>query len=363
MDCPNIFLDARPRNWESSEMKARLIGKPGSKYHVISRFVDRKFAMGDDRSKRIFAQIMFSQAAFTGVEILTYCIMSNHFHILLRIPERPESGLDEQEVLRRLGKIWKENKVENLKATFATMREVSVEGDALVERELDRFRRRMFDLSEFMKDVKQRFSTWYNQANERKGTLFEERFKSVLVQDGQALRMMAAYIDLNPVRAGIVSDPADYLWCGYALAVSGNQDRRRGLRTIMTDPQDTRPPSAHSWKKIAKRYRLWLHERGLETHHRDGRQKKRGFSRTELIATWDAKGAIPPATLLRCKARCMTEALIYGDQAFVEKTIVELRGIIPGKRPRPNKSDDGLCTLVNLRKEPAQRPCAKTLRK
>jgi len=315
-------------------MKARLIGKPGSKYHVISRFVDRQFAMGDEKSKRIFSQIMFSQAAFTGVEILTYCIMSNHFHILLRVPERPDSAvLDEEEVLRRLGKIWKENKVENLKATFANMREISVEGDVLVERELDRFRRRMFDLSEFMKDVKQRFSTWFNQTNERKGTLFEERFKSVIVQDGH------------------VTDPADYLWCGYSRAVGGNKDRRQGLRTIMTDPRDTRPltPRAHPWKNVAKRYRAWLHERGLETHHRDGRQKKRGFSRAQLIANWNSKGAIPPATLLRCKARCMTEALIYGDEEFIEETINELRAKIPGKRPKANAGDDGLCTLVNLR--------------
>jgi len=328
-------------------MKRRLIGKPGSKYHVISRFVDRQFAMGDDASKRMFSQIMLSQAAFTGVEILTYCIMSNHFHILLRVPERPE--LPEKEVLRRLGHIWKVKKVENLKERFEYLREISVEGDALVERELDRFRRRMFDLSEFMKDVKQRFSTWFNQTNERKGTLFEERFKSVIVQDGQALRMMAAYIDLNPVRAGIVSDPADYLWCGYARAVGGNEDRRRGLRSIMVDPRDTRPASAHPWKDISKRYRQWLHQRGIETHHRDGRQKKRGFTRAELIKAWDSSGAIPPAVLLRCKARCMTEALIYGDQQFVEHTIDDVRQAIAVKRPKAHEGEDGLCTLVNLR--------------
>jgi len=203
-----------------------------------------------------------------------------------------------------------------------------------------------------MKDVKQRFSTWFNQTNERKGTLFEERFKSVIVQDGQALRMMAAYIDLNPVRAGIVEDPADYLWCGYAGAVGGNKDRRRGLRTIMTDPRDTRPPSAHPWKKVAKRYRLWLHDRGLETHHRDGRQKKRGFTRDQLIASWQSEGAIPPAVLLRCKARCMTESLIYGDHAFLDENIDELREKIPSKKPRANKTGDGLCSLVNLRKKP-----------
>jgi len=341
------MLDVETIPREEHTMKPRLIGKPGSKYHVISRFVDKQFAMGNDASKRMFQEIMMSQAAFTGVEILTYCIMSNHFHILLRVPERPE--LPEAEVLRRLGKIWKKKKVENLVATFANMREISTEGDALVERELDRFRRRMFDLSEFMKDVKQRFSTWFNQTNERKGTLFEERFKSVIVQDGQALRMMAAYIDLNPVRAGIVDDPAKYFWCGYARAVGGNQDRRRGLRTIMTDPRDTRPPSAHPWKKVAKRYRLWLHERGMETQHRDGRLKKRGFSRAELIKAWQSEGAIPPALLLRCKARSMTEALMYGDHDFIGETVNDLRDKIPTKRPKAHPGEDGLCTLVKVR--------------
>jgi len=328
-------------------MKRRLIGKPGSKYHVISRFVDRQFAMGDEASKRIFLQIMVSQAAFTGVEILTYCIMSNHFHILLRVPERPT--LSEKEILRRLGYIWKEKKVENLKETFANMREISVEGDALVERELDRFRRRMFDLSEFMKDVKQRFSSWFNHTNGRKGTLFEERFKSVIVQDGQALRMMAAYIDLNPVRAGIVDDPAKYYWCGYARASGGNTACRQGLRTIMTDPRDTRAASAHPWETVSKRYRLWLFERGRETQHRDGRHKKRGVSRDQWIDSRKAEGAIPIATLLRCKIRNMTESMIYGDQQFVEQTIDEVRGAIPLKQPKANPSDDGLCSLVNLR--------------
>jgi hypothetical protein len=52
------------------------------------------------------------------------------------------------------------------------------------------------------------------------GTLWEGRFKSVLVEGtGQTLSTMAAYIDLNPVRAGIVKDPADYRWSGYAEAV------------------------------------------------------------------------------------------------------------------------------------------------
>ena len=49
----------------------------------------------------------------------------------------------------------------------------------------------------------------------RKGMLWEARYKSVLVENGHATRVMAAYIDVNPVRAGMVNDAKDYRWCSY----------------------------------------------------------------------------------------------------------------------------------------------------
>ncbi len=64
---------------------------------------------------------------------------------------------------------------------------------------------RMHDVSEFMKSLKQRYTIWYNQNHDRYWTLWSERFKSTLVEDrGAALLFTAAYIDLNPVRAGMV---------------------------------------------------------------------------------------------------------------------------------------------------------------
>jgi len=359
--------------------KRRLIGKPGSSYHVISRFVDRQFALGSNEAKAVFLQIMVRQAAFSGVEILTFCLMGNHFHLLVRVPDAPE--LPEQEVLRRIGKIWSSKRLDKLKDTLAEYREMSVEGELLVERELDRFRRRMFDLSEFVKDIKQKFTTWFNKANERKGTLFEERFKSVLVQSGRALRFMAAYIELNPVRAGIVDDPVDYPWCGYAQAVASNQDRRRGIQAILADPRDQRDSShperraQENWPAVAKRYRRWLFERGKEQRHRDGTLKKTGFSRADAIAAWHSKPDdphmvsnknpgnssnktpgnsskqldIPPAKLLRCKARYFTDSLIYGDETFVSHYIKVLQTLIATKFPQAHNTPNGLCTLIKLR--------------
>ena len=61
-----------------------------------------------------------------------------------------------------------------------------------------------------MKGLLIRFTRWFNRVHERTGTLWEKRFKSVIVESGTAARTMAAYIDLNPVRAGMLKDPADY---------------------------------------------------------------------------------------------------------------------------------------------------------
>ena len=59
-----------------------------------------------------------------------------------------------------------------------------------------------------------------------------ERFKSVLVEDGEALRTMALYIDLNPVRAGLVKEPADYRWSGYGAAAGGSKAEQAGLCAV-----------------------------------------------------------------------------------------------------------------------------------
>ena len=66
-----------------------------------------------------------------------------------------------------------------------------------------------------------------------------DRFKSVMVESGgDTLRTMAAYIDLNAVRAGMVEDPKDYRWCGCAEAVSGNRRSQRGLCKAVGKPMD-----------------------------------------------------------------------------------------------------------------------------
>jgi REP element-mobilizing transposase RayT len=78
---------------------ARLRAEGVGCYHVVSRIVDRAFRM-DDAEKEVFRGMMRRAEAFCGVRVLTYAVMSNHFHLLVEVPER--AGVDEAELVRRM---------------------------------------------------------------------------------------------------------------------------------------------------------------------------------------------------------------------------------------------------------------------
>ncbi|MCP3970028.1 MAG: chemotaxis protein CheW, partial [Rhodobacteraceae bacterium] len=175
-----------------------------------------------------------------------------------------------------------------------------------------RVRDRLFDLSSFMKEVKQKFSAWFNLTRGRKGTLWEERFRSVLVEGSggwsreglSGLLAVAAYIDLNPVRAGLVDDPKDYRWCGYAAAVAGNKVCRQGLATCVGKGKSA------AWRSVGAAYRKILYAAGEERFAgvtADGRTPgKRGFTQAEIEAVWEAGGRLSLATVLRCRVSYFT---------------------------------------------------------
>ena len=191
---------------------------------------ERLFA---DREKEVLRKMLWQVADFCGVELLTYCIMSNHFHVLIQVPGT--SKISDQELLRRYRVLYpKPTKYQT--ATIEVMEGQLQEGGEDAEAIRKKLLSRMGDVSEYMKAVKQRFSVWYNRSHQRYGTLWAERFKSVLVEgQGTPLQTMAAYIDLNPIRANLVEDPKDYRYCGYAEGVAGNQQAREGLLAIWAD--------------------------------------------------------------------------------------------------------------------------------
>ena len=290
------------------------------------------------RGKEIFRRQIWKVSDFCGVEVLTYCIMSNHFHLLVRIPEKQE--VSDQELLRRFLVLYGDEKIPIKSLTDMLHRN---------GREAKAWRKlmvgRMGDVSIFMKMLKQRFSIWYNRSHERFGTLWAERFKSVLVEDADfALQIVASYIDLNPVRAGLCRDPKDYRYCGYGEATGGAVRARSGICSLMR--------AKEAWQTAAREYRVGIFGKGAMPKaggkpHIDHNKVKEVMKRG---------GRLSRAELLRCRVRYFSDGVVLGSEEFVQHQFERIRDQLSPRRksgPRPMQGGDwgGLTVLRDLQDE------------
>jgi len=152
---------------------------PAACYHCISRVVDRQFVLGEEEKEQ-FVFLLHEYARFCGVRLITYCVMSNHFHVLVEVPARPSQPLSDEALMERLEALSGMSQAGSIRQQLETFRKRNQHKAA--EQLRERIQAGMWDLSAFMKLVKQRFTQWHNRRHDRKGTLWEERFKSVLVE-------------------------------------------------------------------------------------------------------------------------------------------------------------------------------------
>jgi REP element-mobilizing transposase RayT len=291
---------------------------------------------------------------FSGCRILSYCIMSNHFHILLEVPPMPQGGLTDMELLKRLRAIYSDAVVDVVEKELREAREKGLTDYA--EQIHQRYTYRMHNLSEFMKTVLQRMTRWYNLSHQRKGTLWEERYKSVIVEDGTASRMMAAYIDLNPVRAGMVKDPAEYRWSSYGEAVGGGKKgngkkAREGLVRACMGHKGV-GFDAEKWKEVAKMYRKLL---GMAIERKSGAAGAEVTAAKEKRLQAVTEKSLKPrdkadpnavkqdenhtfyqdlkmAALLSYRVRYFTAGAVIGSKAFVNEAFASARERFGEKR-------------------------------
>jgi REP element-mobilizing transposase RayT len=303
-------------------------------YHCLSRIVGRDFLLGDEE-REFFVNLMRKLEEFHGCQVMTYCVMSNHFHLLLEMPDSlASSRLGREEILRRVGILHGLDGIDELRQELDR---ASAAQDSRWEEEiLNRYRRQMGDLSVYMKQLKQRFSVWFNQRSGRKGTLWEERYRSTLIEGNeQALLTVAAYIDLNPLRAGMVSRIEDYRWCGYASAVAGNRRAREGLGRIFDRAPLVRGDDAVGcWDGTASCYRLLLYGQGeiRELPEPGQRPRRYGFTREQVEEEIKRGGRLPVSEVLRLKVRYFTDGVALGSAAFVEGVYAQNRSRFGSRR-------------------------------
>jgi REP element-mobilizing transposase RayT len=281
--------------------------------------------------------------------------MSNHFHLLVEVPQRPAQLPPESWLWEHIGGCFGQKQRMAVQEQVKQYREAGAHEAA--ERVVAGWYSRMWDLSSFMKTLKQRFTQWFNKQYERKGTLWEDRFRSTIVEGGPAaLAIVAAYVDLNPVRAGLVTDPKDYLWSGYGAAVAGERRALSGVESLasLMDQKVRRKGEA-----LAS-YRVILYGAGDEGDdtsirlRREGGPRKRGFHHQEVEEVRRQEGRLPLREVLRCRVRYFTAGAVIGSREFVNAVFDSDpgrfgRNRIEGARPMRGGDFLGLCSLRDLR--------------
>ncbi|MCC5805554.1 MAG: transposase [Opitutales bacterium] len=277
-------------------------------YHVTSRVIQRRRLLAEGQ-REVWVAALHRAADFSGVEVITYCVLETHFHILVRID--PAARLcDDATLVRRYRALYGEARAQ-WSGLNADELAHALEGDPpeAAERLRERLRRRMGDISEFMRTLRQRYTRWFNRAHETAGTLWAERFGSVLVQDTPWLvGLIAAYIDLNAVRAGLTDLPENYRWCGYTEALAGNEGRCRALAACF--------PAAKDTKEALACYRLLMLGKGAAAKG-DGTGAR--IDPAALLEAVKNGGELEPHELLRLRVRYFTEGRALGSVDWLER--------------------------------------------
>ncbi len=278
-----------------------------SVYHCMSRTVNGERLLGPEHRK-VFRKMLVEAAEFSGVRVITYCLMENHFHVLVRVCAGDDPS--DEELVRRYRVLYPTTSAYQ-PMSGDRLEEILEQGGAEAERVRSVLLARMGDVSEFMKTLKQRYSIWFNNQHGRYGPLWSDRFKSVLVEgDAYSLKTVAAYIDLNPVRAGMVADPKDYPFCGYGRACAGGRFEREGIGSLTMD----RGLSLLDYRAV-----LFGKGRIAGAAGEVGESESEGMEEVE-----DRAVAEPRSASLLQTIRHFANGKILGSEGFVQRVMEEI---------------------------------------
>ena len=175
-------------------------------YHCVTRCVQRAFLLGEgmhDRKSWIEHRLE-ELAEIFSVAVAGFAILDNHLHLLVRLDPDVAQGWSDEDVVRRWGRLFPpRDKVRQV----APVSEEWVQARLKDARWVATVRERLQSLSWFMKCLKEPLSRLANREEQTRSAFFEGRFKSVAILDEESLLATCAYIDLNPVAAGIAEVP------------------------------------------------------------------------------------------------------------------------------------------------------------
>ena len=222
--------------------------------HCIQRCVRRAFLCGDDpltgnsyehRRGWIRDRLEFLASVF-AIDCLTFSVMHNHIHLVLRSRADVVAAWSDEEVARRWLRLFPRRRNEDGSPAVPSKPELDMilnQPEVLAER-----RRRLSDISWWMRCTAENIARRSNAEDEVRGHFWEGRYHAQILLDESRLRVRAAYVDLNPIRAALAEtlETSDY---------TGAKDRIDDL----SEREDRSRPSTHDWERSRRRRRSgWM---------------------------------------------------------------------------------------------------------
>jgi len=291
-------------------------------YHVVSRTALDGFPLKDVEKDFMLDLIKrFSALYFT--EILGFCLMGNHFHLLVKMI--PEDRFSDEEIQKRFERFYGDSR-------------------AFADGQIPYLREKLSSLSEFMREIKVGFARYYNRRHNRRGYFWGDRFKSVIVDKGETLVNCLAYIDLNPLRAGLVDRPEEYRWnsLGYHLQTR-NKDQ------FLSTDFGLKEFNVKSEKERIRRYRRYVYEAGAIS--RPDKMQANVIDDKVVANERKKEFEISRISRFRHRTRYFTDSGIIGSKEFVAENYQRFKHLFHSKhekKPKPIKGLDGMYSLKRL---------------
>lgn len=198
-------------------------------YHCVSRCVRQAYLCGRDAAtgynfehrRAWLEQRLHMLAGIFAIDLCAYAVMSNHYHVVLHLNTAKLEAWDDEEILTR----WQQlhSSPENFEMLPPTVRRCL----------LATWRERLGSISWFMKSINEPLARLANREDGCKGRFWEGRFRSQALLDEEAVLKCMAYVDLNPIRAGIANTPEE----SAHTSVQARIDRRDDSLAPMSDQQ------------------------------------------------------------------------------------------------------------------------------
>ncbi|NOY16165.1 MAG: transposase [Gammaproteobacteria bacterium] len=303
-------------------------------YHCISRCVRRAFLCGVDahtgfdfehRRQWIVDRIKLLCSVF-AVDLCAYAVMSNHYHIVVRIDVEEVKQWTDQEVAKRWMQIFTGPLLIHQHLSKADLTEAELECVADL---FTTWRHRLSDLSWFMRCLNEPIARMANSEDHCTGRFWEGRFKSQALLDARAVLACMAYVDLNPIRAAMARTPEQSDYTSIQERILHPQGSC--LRSFAEQDDDGIPFSLKDYLELVDwgGREIKLNKRGYIPAHTPPILIRLKMDAAPVLnylgkADQPAFGAVGPVTKLRAFALSVGRSFIKGQalgkRLFPEKT-------------------------------------------